>query len=128
MIQCDHMESFQPQKKEIRNKKNTPERKALKAAIVAAGLAAPATTEALDLSVDLSVDTSIDTTLPPNHFDIDTNLDISLDADFTIVQSGDTLSIIAQRHNVPLQKLLEANPNIDPNRLQVGQQIQIPKR
>lgn len=43
-----------------------------------------------------------------------------------IVQSGDTLSFIASRFNVSLNDLLEANPTIDPNVLNQGQQIVIP--
>jgi putative chitinase len=43
------------------------------------------------------------------------------------VQSGDTLSGIAQRHGVSLNDLLSANPQIsNPNNIQVGQQINLP--
>ncbi|HSM71355.1 MAG TPA: peptidoglycan DD-metalloendopeptidase family protein [Anaerolineales bacterium] len=43
-----------------------------------------------------------------------------------IVQSGDTLSFIASRFNVPLNELIAANPAIDPNLLSQGQQVVIP--
>jgi len=43
-----------------------------------------------------------------------------------IVQSGDTLSFIASRFNVSLNDLLNANPAIDPNVLNQGQQVVIP--
>ncbi|HKJ37656.1 MAG TPA: peptidoglycan DD-metalloendopeptidase family protein, partial [Anaerolineales bacterium] len=43
-----------------------------------------------------------------------------------IVQSGDTLSFIASRFNVSLNDLLNANPTIDPNLLNQGQQVVIP--
>ena len=43
-----------------------------------------------------------------------------------IVQSGDTLSLIASRFNVTLNDLIMANPSIDPNFLSEGQQIIIP--
>jgi murein DD-endopeptidase MepM/ murein hydrolase activator NlpD len=43
-----------------------------------------------------------------------------------IVQSGDTLSFIAARFNVSLNDLVEANPTIDPNFLNQGQQVVIP--
>jgi murein DD-endopeptidase MepM/ murein hydrolase activator NlpD len=43
-----------------------------------------------------------------------------------IVQSGDTLSSIANRFNVSLNELLDANPTVDPNLLAQGQQIVIP--
>jgi murein DD-endopeptidase MepM/ murein hydrolase activator NlpD len=43
-----------------------------------------------------------------------------------IVQAGDTLSYIASRFNVSLTDLLTANPSVDPNVLEQGQQIIIP--
>lgn len=43
-----------------------------------------------------------------------------------IVQSGDTLSLIASKFNVSLNDLLNANPSINPNVLAEGQQIVIP--
>ena len=42
------------------------------------------------------------------------------------VQSGDTLSQIAERHNIRLSQLMSANPGIDPARLRVGKQLNIP--
>jgi len=42
------------------------------------------------------------------------------------IQSGDTLAKIATRLSVPLQALLDANPGVDPTRLQIGQKINIP--
>ena len=43
-----------------------------------------------------------------------------------VVQAGDTLSLIASRFNLTLDELLAANPTIDPNILNQGQQIVIP--
>lgn len=43
-----------------------------------------------------------------------------------VVQAGDTLSFIASRFNVSLNDLIAANPQIDPNFLNQGQQIVIP--
>lgn len=43
------------------------------------------------------------------------------------IQSGDTLSRIAQRFGVSLSSLMAANPTVDPKRLQIGQKIVIPK-
>src|SRR5689334_3775333 len=43
-----------------------------------------------------------------------------------VVQSGDTLSLIASRFNVTLNDLLAANPALDPNVLAEGQQVVIP--
>lgn len=42
------------------------------------------------------------------------------------VQAGDTLVRIAQKHGVSLAALQAANPGLDPRRLQLGQQIQLP--
>lgn len=42
------------------------------------------------------------------------------------VQAGDTLSKIASMHRVPLSRLLQSNPSIDPRRLQIGQIVVIP--
>lgn len=44
------------------------------------------------------------------------------------VRSGDTGSKIARDHNVSLGDLLAANPNVNWNRLSVGQRIRIPQR
>jgi LysM repeat protein len=45
-----------------------------------------------------------------------------------IVQSGDTLSRIAQRFGVSLSDLQAANPSVNPRNLQIGQKIVIPRR
>jgi LysM repeat protein len=42
------------------------------------------------------------------------------------IQSGDTLSGIADRFGVTLEELLEANPGIDPRALVAGDTIQLP--
>lgn len=44
-----------------------------------------------------------------------------------IVRAGDTLYAIARRYNMTINDLLEANPGIDPNRLEIGQEICIPR-
>lgn len=43
------------------------------------------------------------------------------------IKAGDTLYLLAQRYNVTVQALIAANPGIDPNRLQIGQVICIPR-
>lgn len=43
-----------------------------------------------------------------------------------IVQAGDYLAAIAQKYNIDLDVLINANPNIDPNWLEIGQLITIP--
>lgn len=43
------------------------------------------------------------------------------------VKAGDTLFSIAMAFNIPLSTLIAANPGIDPNNLQIGQLICIPK-
>ena len=42
------------------------------------------------------------------------------------IQSGDTLGEIAQRVNVPVERLQRFNPSVDPRRLIVGQSLLIP--
>lgn len=44
------------------------------------------------------------------------------------VQSGDTLSLIAQRHNARVQDIVNANKISDPTRIRVGQTLFIPQR
>ncbi len=43
------------------------------------------------------------------------------------IKAGDTLYNLSQKFNVPLQEIINANPGIDPNRLQIGQVICIPQ-
>ena len=42
------------------------------------------------------------------------------------VQAGDTIETIASLHNTTVNNLIRANPTLRPNRLQVGQQLDIP--
>lgn len=42
------------------------------------------------------------------------------------VQAGDTLGKIARRNEVKLDALIDANPGIDPRRLRIGQELQVP--
>jgi tetratricopeptide (TPR) repeat protein len=42
------------------------------------------------------------------------------------VKSGETPYTIARLHRVPLNKLLEANPGLNPNRMQIGQVLNLP--
>lgn len=48
-------------------------------------------------------------------------------ARFHRVERGDTWSGIATRYQVPQRALAEANPEIDPERIQVGQTLVIPR-
>ena len=47
---------------------------------------------------------------------------------YYIINPGDTLFSISQKFNVPVQNIMNANPGIDPNNLQIGQIICIPRR
>ncbi len=49
------------------------------------------------------------------------------DGVYYVVRAGDTLYSIAMRYNVTVASLIAANPGIDPNNLQIGQIICIPK-
>lgn len=42
------------------------------------------------------------------------------------IRAGDTFFGLAARFNVTVQQLINANPGVDPNRLEIGQQICIP--
>ncbi|MBU5440053.1 LysM domain-containing protein [Tissierella sp. MSJ-40] len=44
------------------------------------------------------------------------------------IRAGDTLFALSQRFNVSVQAIINANPGIDPNNLQIGQVICIPRR
>jgi LysM repeat protein len=43
------------------------------------------------------------------------------------IRPGDTLSGLASRFDVPLRLIVAANPDVDPARLAVGQQVTIPQ-
>lgn len=45
-----------------------------------------------------------------------------------VIRSGDTLSSVAADYGISLAKLLEANAEVDPRRLQIGQEINLPAR
>ncbi len=45
-----------------------------------------------------------------------------------IIQPGDTLYKISQMYGVSVQEIIDANPNINPYNLYVGQIIQVPAR
>lgn len=51
---------------------------------------------------------------------------ISSEGCFYIVQSGDSLYAIAVRNGLALDALREANPEINPQALQIGQQLRLP--
>jgi LysM repeat protein len=44
------------------------------------------------------------------------------------IQSGDTFYGLANRYGLPVQEIMAANPGVDPNNLQIGQEICIPGR
>lgn len=44
------------------------------------------------------------------------------------VQAGDTLGVLAKRHGVSLQTLLENNPDVSPDRIREGQQLRVERR
>ena len=51
------------------------------------------------------------------------------DSGWYVVQAGDILGRVAQKHGVSRQAILDANPSIkDPNKLRIGQKIKIPPR
>ncbi|OHE70656.1 MAG: hypothetical protein A2007_03595 [Verrucomicrobia bacterium GWC2_42_7] len=44
------------------------------------------------------------------------------------IQAGDTFGKLSQRYGVSINAIQSANPNIDPRRLKIGQQVKIPAR
>lgn len=46
-------------------------------------------------------------------------------AEFYEIQSGDTLAVIADRHDTSVEQLLVLNPDIDPVALTVGERIRV---
>ncbi len=42
------------------------------------------------------------------------------------IKAGDNFTNIAKRYKVSLNDLMQANPGVDPQRLQIGQEIRIP--
>jgi len=42
------------------------------------------------------------------------------------IQPGDTLWALARKYNTTVEAIIQANPGIQPENLQVGQVIQIP--
>lgn len=45
---------------------------------------------------------------------------------YWIVEEGDTFYLISKKLNIPLDKLLKANPDLDPKNLLVGSKVCIP--
>lgn len=43
-----------------------------------------------------------------------------------VVEAGDTLYLIAKKHNVKLDDLMEQNPDIDPYNLMIGTRLRLP--
>ena len=46
-------------------------------------------------------------------------------AQYYVVQSGDTLGLVAQKYSTTVQQLLTLNPGVDPTALHVGQRIRV---
>lgn len=44
------------------------------------------------------------------------------------IQSGDTFSKLAKKYAVSLSSILKANPDVNPERLKIGQEIKIPQK
>ena len=44
---------------------------------------------------------------------------------FATVRAGDTLAEIAVRHDTTVDRLLELNPALDPNNMQIGQRVRV---
>jgi LysM repeat protein len=54
-----------------------------------------------------------------------TTTSVPANAQYYVIQSGDTLGSIASRYNTTVDQLLTLNPDIDPSALQPGQRIRV---
>ena len=70
------------------------------------------TTEAKTTTKLVLTGTAATTTAPAN-------------AQYYVIQSGDTLGAIASKYNTTVDQLLTLNPEIDPSALQPGQRIRV---
>ena len=91
-------------------------------------------------SVDTGVPAMTDTNLPP----VDTNpppaavatnltappvVDVAPPAQTPqeyVIQKGDTFYTLGQKFHVPMKAIQDANPNVNPSKLQIGQKIVMP--
>ena len=55
-----------------------------------------------------------------------TTLPVSRNLKTYSIKKGDTLSHIASRNKIKLSSLINANPGINPRKLQIGQKIKLP--
>jgi len=46
---------------------------------------------------------------------------------YWIIEEGDTLWLISRKMDIPMKKLLAANPDVDPANLKIGSKICLPK-
>ena len=69
----------------------------------------------------------------PDNLQIGDSICIPVDTDFCedgeiyTIKGGDTIGKLALEYGVSVNEILAANPNINPNRLQIGQKICIPE-
>jgi hypothetical protein len=75
----------------------------------------------------LQLDVVVDVICEEVEDDEDEDEDVCPEANIRIVmiQKGDTLFRIARRYNTTVEAIMELNPGIDPNNLQIGQQIRV---
>lgn len=82
----------------------------------------------LDNAEPISVTTAVTPTTTAATEPSDTTTDTATEppgADFYVIQSGDTLAVIADRYDTSVEQLLVLNPDIDPVALTVGQRIRV---
>ena len=49
------------------------------------------------------------------------------EGDVYVVEAGDNLTSIAKQLNVTVNDIIKANPGVNPNSIQVGQELEIPE-
>jgi LysM repeat protein len=79
---------------------------------------APATTAVTSAPATTATTTRPATTRPPR-------TTTRPAAQFYVIQAGDTLDQVALEHDTTVARLLELNPDVDTNSLQIGQRIRV---
>lgn len=69
-----------------------------------------------------AVTTAPGTTQPGTTGSVTTN---AAGAEFYVIQTGDTLAVIADEHDTTVEQLLVLNPQVDPVALTVGERIRV---
>jgi LysM repeat protein len=96
--------------------------------LVAATIAVLLVRAGLDSAEPTSVTTAVTPTTTAPTEPAGTTTDTTAEppgAEFYVIQSGDTLAVIADQFDTSVEQLLVLNPDVDPVALTVGQRIRV---